>query len=184
MAISTRPSSSAIAYARALLALSDERSRTPEVANDLEGIRQSLLESPETRQFFASPAVKHEERDGLIDRVIRPRVQPLVGDFIRLLSAKGKLALLGEICEAFDQLLDERLGKVEVDVTVASRLDSQQLESVRQRVSQAIRRDAVVHQYVDESIIGGIIIRVGDQVIDGSLRAQLDAVKAKLLAVR
>jgi F-type H+-transporting ATPase subunit delta len=68
-----------------------------------------------------------------------------------------------------------------VDVTVAQRLSPDELENVRRRVSQALGKDAVVHQYVDESIIGGLVLRVQDQLIDASVRYQLDAMKQRLL---
>jgi F-type H+-transporting ATPase subunit delta len=83
--------------------------------------------------------------------------------------------------EAFNDLLEEQLGNVEVDVTVAQRLDAGQLEQVRQRVSQALGRAAVVHQYVDESIIGGLVLRVQDKLIDASVRFQLDQMRRRLL---
>src|SRR5918998_669583 len=79
-----------------------------------------------------------------------------------LVNSKGRLGLLREIIEVYDDLLEEQLGNVEVDVTVAQRLSDEQLEQVRQRVSKAIGRNAVVHQYVDESIIGGLVLRVQD----------------------
>jgi F-type H+-transporting ATPase subunit delta len=83
-------------------------------------------------------------------------------------------------CEAYAALLDEKLGKVEVDVTVASRLSNEELEQVRQLVNRALKKDAVVHQYVDESIIGGIVLKVGDRLIDGSVRTQLEQVRSRL----
>jgi F-type H+-transporting ATPase subunit delta len=79
-------------------------------------------------------------------------------------------------------MLDEQLGKIEVDVTVAQKLSSEQLEEVRQRVSAALKKDAVVHQYVDESIIGGLVIRVQDKLIDASVKTQLAAMKQQLLS--
>jgi F-type H+-transporting ATPase subunit delta len=76
------------------------------------------------------------------------------------------------------------LGKIEVDVTVAQRLSDAQLEEVRRKVSTALKKDAVVHQYVDEKIIGGLVLRVGDRLIDGSVKAQLDAMRRQLLTAK
>jgi F-type H+-transporting ATPase subunit delta len=86
-----------------------------------------------------------------------------------------------EIARAYDELLDERLGKIEVDVTVAQRLGPDQLEQVRRSVSAALKKDAVVHQYVDESIIGGLVLRVQDRLIDASVRAQLEGMRRRML---
>ena len=104
--------------------------------------------------------------------------------FLRLLNVKGRLGLLRQIDQAFDDLLDEQFGKVEVDVTVAQRLSDDELEQVRQTVGAALKRDAVIHQYVDESIIGGLVLRVQDRLIDSSVRAQLAAIKEQMLAAR
>ena len=73
------------------------------------------------------------------------------------------------------------MGKIEVDVTVAQRLDPGTLEEVRQRISAALKKDAIVHQYVDESIIGGLVLRIEDKLIDGSVLAQLERMKRKLM---
>ncbi len=71
-----------------------------------------------------------------------------------------------------------------MDVTVAQPLAKEQLESVRQKVGAALKHDAVVHEYTDPTIIGGIILRVQDQLIDGSVRAQLQAMRHRLLAAK
>jgi F-type H+-transporting ATPase subunit delta len=71
-----------------------------------------------------------------------------------------------------------------VDVIVAHRLTPEQMEVARQRITQALKRDAVVHQYVDESLIGGVVLKVGDRVIDGSVKGQLEAMRKRLLSSR
>jgi F-type H+-transporting ATPase subunit delta len=105
-------------------------------------------------------------------------------DFLLLLNSKRRLAIFQEIAAAYDDLLEDQLGKVEVDVIVAHRLSADELEQVRQRVSGVLKKDAVVHQYVDESIIGGLIIKVQDQVIDASVKSQLEAMRRQMLAAR
>jgi len=81
-------------------------------------------------------------------------------------------------------LLDRQQGVVEVDVTVAKGLGDDQLEAVRRKVGDSLKRQAVVHQIVDPAIIGGLVLRVQDQLIDGSVRAQLSAMRRQLLDAR
>jgi F-type H+-transporting ATPase subunit delta len=71
-----------------------------------------------------------------------------------------------------------------VDVTVAQRLTSEQFEEVRRRVGQTLKREVVLHQYVDESIIGGMVLRIQDRLLDASVRAQLQALRRKLLSAK
>src|SRR5439155_23633582 len=105
-------------------------------------------------------------------------------NFLGVLNEKGRLKLFVQIADAYDALLDEQFGKIEVDVTVAQKLSNDQLEEVRKRVSTALKKDAVVHQYVDESIIGGLILRVQDKLIDASVKTQIAALREQLLSAR
>lgn len=175
-------SSSASGFAQALLELADERKQTDLVAGEIAGLGKAVAEAPSLAAFFANPSIKDAEREGVVNRALLPNVSPLVGSFLRLLLSKGKLGELGSIAAAFQALMDERQGKVNVDVTVTKQLGPQELELVRQRISTAIKKDAIVKQHVDESILGGIIIRVGDKLIDGSVKSQLKAIEKKLLA--
>jgi F-type H+-transporting ATPase subunit delta len=184
MAQTTSSSPLATAYATSLLELALERNIAEPVGQELRDIRQVIQETPQFRAVLTNPGISEQERAELIKRVFDGRVNPLLLNFLKVLNNKGRLASLAHIAEAYDDLLDEKLGKVEVDVTVAQKLAPEQLEEVRQRVSQALGKEAVVHQYVDESIIGGLILRVQDKLIDASVRSQLRTMRERLLAAR
>lgn len=175
------PSPSAVAYATALIELANERNLTQPIADDLGGLRQVLAENPAFRAYLGDPSVGDTERAELLQRVFQDKLQPLLAHFLEVLAAKGKLGHLDQIADAYDDLLDEQLGKIEVDVTVAQQLSPEQLEDVRRKVSTALSKDAVVHQYVDESIIGGLILRVQDKLIDASVKTQIQKLKEQLL---
>ena len=123
-----------------------------------------------------------QEREQLLEKIFRNQVSPLVFNTLGVMNQHGRLGLLDQMAGAYGDLLDEQLGKVEVDVTVAQSLSPEQLETARQRISQALKRDAIVHQYVNADIIGGMIVRVGDKLIDASVKYQLSAMRDQLLA--
>jgi F-type H+-transporting ATPase subunit delta len=174
----------AIAYARALLELANEANSAQPAGQELRDLRKIIETIPQFGQILNDPAIGVEERAKLIHTVFDGRVSQLVLNFLGLLNEKGRLALLAAISGAYDDLLDQQLGKMDVDVTVAQQLDPQQLEEVRQKVGGALKREATVHQVVDPSIIGGLILRVQDRLFDGSVRAQLAAIRRQLLAAR
>jgi F-type H+-transporting ATPase subunit delta len=184
MAQTTHPSPTAVTYARSLLELAQERNIAEPIGQELDGIREVLETNPTFREFLKDPGIGAEERTGVVDRVLRARANPLLSNFLGVLGVHNRLGLLEEIATAYGDLLDELLGKIEVDVTVAQRLSPEELEQVRQRVSGALKKDAVVHQYVDESIIGGLVLRVGDKLIDASVRSQLETIRRQFLAAR
>jgi F-type H+-transporting ATPase subunit delta len=100
------------------------------------------------------------------------------------MNAKDRLGYLAHLTHAYAVLLEIKLGKIDVDVTVATALDPAALEEVRRLVSAALNKDAVVHQKVDESILGGLVLKVGDKLIDGSAKGQLEQLKRKLLVAK
>jgi F-type H+-transporting ATPase subunit delta len=174
----------ALTYARALLDLANAQQQAEPIAQEMRDLRQIVDTNQTFALFLADPGISEQARSNVLEHVFKGRVSPLVYNFLRVLNAKGRLGSLAEIAGAYDELLDEQVGKVEVDVTVAQRLSDAQMAQVQQRVSQALGKDAVLHQYVDDAIIGGLVLRVQDQLIDGSVRAQLQAMRQKLLSAR
>jgi F-type H+-transporting ATPase subunit delta len=174
----------ATAYARSLLELGNEQNQAEPIGQELVDL-EKVLESDSTFEtFLSSPAIGEVERGQVIEKVFRGRVSPLLANFLGVLNRKGRLALLRQIAAAYQELLEDQMGLIEVDVISAQRLTAEQLEEVRKKVSAALKREAVVHQYVDESIIGGLLIRVEDKLLDASVKAQLRAIRRQLLAAR
>ena len=174
-------SPTAVTYAQSVLQLANEQSQAEATGEELSAMKQILDENPSVREVFTNPSISAEEREQILERVFKGKIAPLIYNTMGVLNAHNRLGLLGQIAQAYDDLLDQQLGKIEVDLTVAQKLEPQQLEQARRRISEALGRDAVVHQYVDENIIGGMIVRVGDKLIDASVRYQLAAMRKVLL---
>lgn len=173
-----------MAYARTLLDLANERQQAEGMAQELGQLQEIVEANPAFKTILSDPAIRTSDRTALLEKVFSGNVSPLMWNFLRVLNSRGALKLLGEIADAYEDLLNDQMGRVEVDVTVAQKLSADELEEVRQRVSKALKKEAVVHQYVDESIIGGLVLRVGDQMIDASVRHQLQAMRERLLSQR
>jgi len=184
MKTATATNPTAVAYARSLLELASERGQADEVGREMAAVRELLDQNPTFAAFLADPGISSTERGATFEKLFRGRASQLAFNFLGVVNSKGRTRLLGAIAQAYNDLLDQQKGNVEVDVTVAQRLNPDQLEQVRQRVSQALGRNAVVHQYVDENIIGGLVLRVEDRLIDASVRYQLEAMRERLLAAR
>jgi F-type H+-transporting ATPase subunit delta len=184
MKTATATNPTAVAYARSLLELANERGQADEIGQEMAAVRELLEQNPTFAAFLADPGIGASERASTFEKLFRGRASQLVFNFLGVLNNKGRTRLLHAIAQAYADLLDQQKGNVEVDVTVAHKLNGEQLEQVRQRVSQALGRNAVVHQYVDEDIIGGLVLRVEDRLVDASVRYQLEAMRERLLAAR
>jgi len=178
----THNSPLALTYAQSLLDLGWERNSAVDLGQELNEIAQLLQNEPIFRDYLADPGIGQAERAQAVETIFKGRVAELVYNFIEVLNSHGRLRLLEQIAAAYGDLLEAKLGNVEVGVTTAQQLGADELEQVRQRVGQTLGKNAIVHQYVDDSIIGGLVIRVGDQVIDASVKQQLASIRQQLLA--
>lgn len=184
MATQTHNSPTAVTYARSLLELAQERKLAEPIGQELASIAEILTANPTFLAFLRDPAISSDERIRVVDKVLKPSVNPLLANFLGVMGMHNRLGILDQVAQAYSDLMDELLGKIEVDVTVSQKLSAAELDQVRQKVSAALKKDAIVHQYIDESIIGGMVLRVGDQLIDASVKTQLETMKRQFLASR
>jgi F-type H+-transporting ATPase subunit delta len=169
-------------YAAALLQLANRSGQANAVRDELKGLAEVLNASPTFAAVIADPGVSIAKRQSLLQRTFNGRVSPVLMNFLGLLNSKGRLTVLPQIINVYQDLLADEQGIVEVDITVSQRLTPEQLETARERVSAALKRTAVIHQYVDESIIGGLVLRVQDKLIDASVKFQLEQMRRQMLA--
>lgn len=173
-------------YAQSLLELAEAAGgdeKIVETSAELIAIMEIIRSDEATAEFLRSPIVEQEKRAIAIRRIFEGRVSDLILRFILVLNGKGRLGEFGAMAAAYDELVNTRLGRVEVDVyTVEGRLEADQLAVLGEKVKSRFGQDPVFHQYADPSLIGGLVLRVGDQLIDGSVRGQLRRMREELLA--
>jgi F-type H+-transporting ATPase subunit delta len=180
----THHSPTMLSYAQSLLDLASDKNQAEPIGEELGQLAQIINENPVFAAYIADPGISHEDRAKTLREVFGGKVSPLMWNFMGVLNIKRRLKDIPAISSAYDDLLDEKQGKVEVDVTVAHKLSPDQLKRAQQRISEALKREAVVHVNVDKSLIGGMMLRVQDKLIDASVRSQLQAMREQLLANR
>jgi F-type H+-transporting ATPase subunit delta len=169
-------------YAQALLELADARQLTTQVAEDVQGVAQMIEQDPTFRQYMNDPSVARSERSQTLENVFGSRVPSILSSFLKLLDVRGKLGSFPAIAKAFKELMDKRSGNIEVEITVPQALNDHELHDVRNQISHKLGKNASVTQKVDESIIGGMVLRIGDSLIDGSVKSQLETLKRRMIA--
>lgn len=171
----------AFTYAQSLLELANDARQAAEVGQDLQALDSILQSQPVFVEYLTDPAVSSVDREQAIDHTFRGNVSPLLLNFLGVLNAHRRLKLLPQVIAAYGELFDEQVGNIDVDVTTAQRLSRDDEDLVRQRISQALGKNAIIHQYVDDSIIGGLVIRMNDQIIDASVRQQLESMRKQFV---
>ena len=126
-------------------------------------------------EFLGSPAVARAARTATIERVLKGRVSDAIYRFVRIVNHKGRLGHLLSMGKAYDTLLQKLFGKTEVDVyTVDGQPMGEATETLmREKLRATIGSEAIFHYYAEKSMIGGIKLRIADQLVDGSVATQL-----------
>jgi F-type H+-transporting ATPase subunit delta len=141
-----------------------------------------ILRMPSARVIFASPAVAVSDKRAAIDRLL-PSAPPLLRNFLSILAGRDRLDQVPAIAEALRELVNRRRGVVTAEVTTAVTLDAEMEQVIAQRLAEYLNRDPqriTIRKHLDPNIIGGVIARVGDQVIDDSVRGRLERLRTSL----
>ncbi len=171
-------------YAKSLYELADDaggREKIVELAEELDQICELARSDRTFREFLASPIINTKARGEAIRRIFHGRVTDLALRFLLVLNNKARLRRLESISAAFDQLVHEALGRVEVDIYTPGPLGPEQLDTIKQRIQAALGKDPVLYSYTDAAMIGGVRLRIGDQLIDGSVASRLRRLRQHLL---
>jgi len=165
-------------YARAAFELARDRGELDLWESDLIALAQALA-SPEAAAFLASRQVDAAAKESFL-RQAGGEPSPLVWNLVRLLSSKGRLALLADIAEQFQALLDEHRGIAHAQVMTAVPVSDDEREALARRLSELTGKRVLVETREEPAILGGLVARIGDRLIDGSTRSKLEALRRRL----
>ena len=174
----------AMTYARSLFELAQAaggRAKIEEISDELEQLVELLRGNRPFRDLLASPIIDKGRRRESLRAMFNGRITDLMLRFLMVVNDKGRLNRLEAIAAAYDHLVQELFGRIEVDVITAAPIGAEAQSAVRARIQNALNREPVLHLYTDPRMIGGVKLRIGDQLIDGSVETQLRKVKAALL---
>lgn len=159
--------------------------KTPDASALVEEV-QSLVEDvldrfPQFEQTLKSALISPEEKDGLLDRVFVGRANPLVLNFLKVLSKHGRLGLLRPIARVLHKLDADRRGLKDVEVRVAVPLDDGLRSEIENQLRTMLGSEPILHVVVDPSLIAGMMIRVGDRVYDSSVQTQFEHARRAMI---
>lgn len=169
-------------YAKALFEIGVSEGNFEKLGQELDELARVYTSSADLRLALENPVIKPAEKEAIF-KAILPRVAPSasVQRFARLLLSRGRIGLLRAAARAYRELADARAGQVRATVTTAAPLAAPDLDRVRRALEARTGRKVIVETALDPDLIGGVIARVGDLVLDGSVRTQLDEMRRRLL---
>jgi len=176
-----RPQTAARRYAEAAFEVAQRDGSLDDWRDDLQ-LSAQLVADERVARVVDNPARSLVERDALLRRLVGGRVAPPVENLVRLLAQRGRVELLPRIAVEYQRLLNRDRGVIEATVTSAVPLSQAESKAVRARVEEMTGASVELDEVIDESLIGGLTVRVGDRLLDASVRGRLERLRDQLVA--
>jgi F-type H+-transporting ATPase subunit delta len=167
-------------YAETLLSLAERAKDASGWGAMINEVAGAVRGDPTLRRFLASPKIAPPLKKQVLAKALADRVPRIFLRFLDALIDNRRQTLIPEIAVAYSDLLEEREGRVHAEVTVARPLDAGGEGAIARNLSRALGKSVVPHLSVDPAILGGVVVRVGDTVIDGSVRRRLALLRRRL----
>lgn len=178
----TEDRGSAVQYASAILQLTDKSGSAEAVYKNLELVVKVFSATELLSVFFKHPGISAADKKEVL-KVITGSLDQLTGRLLELLCERRKLSLLPAILDAYRDALRAKHNIVTGTLYSAEEVSDEAVQSIKQRLVKQLRKHVELAVQVDRSLIGGYTLRIGDQVIDGSLKGRLQTIEKTLLAV-
>lgn len=165
-------------YAEALIDLVQSKGGRDDVEGAL-GALEDVLEMARADasfgEFLSSRVISSSDREAALKKIFTGRLPEHLVEFLLVLNRKERLGHLPAIVSALDSRVQTLFGRVEVDVFTATALDGKKLNQIKSKLAETLGKDVIVHSYTDPGMIGGIKLRIGDQLVDASVASRLRA---------
>ena len=163
-------------YAIALFDLANEQKQLDAVGESLAALKQALAESDDFRALTTSPLIGRDQATRAVAASAGAmKLDPITANFLGVLAKNRRLTQLGNVIRAFNLLAARHRGEINAEVTSAHTLDDGQVDAIRQNLRTRYGADIAVDLKVDPAILGGLVVKIGSRMIDGSIRTKLNA---------
>jgi F-type H+-transporting ATPase subunit delta len=170
-------------YAQALFDLGEETSSLRPLANDIRKLADAFASSTDLQQLMGNPLISHESRLAAVREIAeRLGLSRLAINTAALLTSRKRMVALPEIADEFERLVDQRGGTQRVTVISAEPLSEPYAERLTRELERMTGKTVVLERKLDPELLAGVVLRLGDQIIDGSARARLADLKSSLLS--
>ena len=166
-------------YSRSLFEVADSEGKVDRVREELAAFADALEQNRDLAVFFFSPYFSTEEKKDGLHRAVEG-ADPTVVNFLELLIEKHRMPVIFRVRRHFDVLYDRAHQRLPVEVTSAVQLDSAVIDELGRRIGQQTGQNVQVESHIDPDILGGIVLRVGNSILDASIRHRLEQLRREV----
>jgi F-type H+-transporting ATPase subunit delta len=168
-------------YAEALLATARRHDLVERCGDLMDTVAGVVAADPKLHGVFESPRVPKALKKQLVERALKHVAPPQFIRFLQAIVQRGRQGLLSEIAQEYEQLVDRHLNRVHALVSTARPVDDELARTISRRLAEVFTQTVLPHFRTEPALLGGIVVRVGDRVFDGSLRRKLKLLRNRML---
>ncbi len=169
-------------YAEALFQLGERTNESERFGDLIEGVGGAIEADESISVVLESPNVTKAAKQELLARALKNRAPDSFIRFLKAVIKRGRQGIIPAIARQYLELLDVKFDRVHASVAMARTPDQALREAVRKSLSEVLGKEVIAHYREDPGILGGVIVRIGDRVMDGSLRRRLKILRRQMLA--
>jgi ATP synthase F1 delta subunit len=166
-------------YARSLFEVAQEQGKLDDVRDQLGEFADALDGDQQMQVFFFSPYFSTPEKVEGLDKVVTG-AEPILQNFLKLLIEKSRMPAVFRVRRTFDELWQRENKLLPVEITSAIELDKKTVKDIGDRIGEETGQKIELSERVDPDILGGLVVRVGNSIIDSSIRARLDSLRKQV----
>ncbi len=169
-------------YAVAMFEVAQDDNKLVEYGEQLEEIRQLFVNQPILKAYMSNPQIQPKAKKELLNKVFGSDIEKSIHNFIFLLIDKRRIALIEEIVGEYQALSNEVRNIVVAHVTTASTIDKKQQDALTAKLEAVTGKHVQLKLHIDKDIIGGVVVKMKDKLIDGSVISQIKSLEKQLMA--
>lgn len=168
-------------YAEALLEIAAEKKNSALIEEELQAAVRAICDDREVWEFFLSPKISKEQKIKVVENSFKTSLSETVNSLLFLLLKKDRIFFIREIATQYTLGNDKLIGRIRAYVESATKLTDSQVSEIQSTLAQKYKGECIIENIVKPELIGGLVIRFNDNLIDGSMRSQLVTIKKNLL---
>lgn len=168
-------------YAKALIGIAKDKNLWNQIFDDLAKVSEVFEQNSDILKFFLNPVIKMQDKKEVLEKSFKNKVSEVVYDFLNVLLDKNRLYILESVKNIFEEQINQNNNIVDVLAISAFDMNFDLKEALREKLEAKLNKKVELKTQLDPEIIGGVIVKYGDNVIDGSVRTKLELMKKQLV---
>jgi len=170
-------------YAQALFEVGEETQTTSELYQELKQLVDILNENKDLYNFLKSPLIGREDKKNVMKNIFENQLSKNMNNFLKIVIDKDRMSTIGNIQESYKNLLNDKNNILEGTVITAVGLNEKEIKDLENNLSTKYNKNVTLTNVVDETILGGVLVKLGNEEIDGTVKTRLSKMKKQLSQV-